>query len=83
MRNKGKYRKEKKILIRVDRNEKEMAEEISHSEGKNTSEFFRGMLNEYSGIKQLDLMLKLTDNNRKLVKELKDVLAMAKRKGRG
>lgn len=44
---KGKMRKTKKILIRVDVNDKTMAEELSKAAGKNTSEFFRMLLNEY------------------------------------
>jgi hypothetical protein len=78
-----KMRKEDKILIRVDPLEKELAEEISHAEGKNTSQFFRDLLHDYKGTKQLNLMIKLTNSNRQLVKELKDALALVKRKGRG
>jgi hypothetical protein len=83
MRKKGKYRKDKKILIRVDQIEKELAEELSQTEGKNTSEFFRSILHEYNGNKQLELQLKLTEKNRALARELKEALVMAKRKGRG
>jgi len=47
MREKGKKKKEKKILIRVNREEKKDAEEFAKKEGKNVSEFFRGLLEEY------------------------------------
>ncbi|MCE5300157.1 MAG: ribbon-helix-helix protein, CopG family [Spirochaetia bacterium] len=46
MREKGKNKKTKKILIRVSREEKALAEELSRKEGKNTSEFFRDILRD-------------------------------------
>lgn len=54
MREKGKNRKEKKILIRVSKDEKNLAEELSKREGKNTSEFFRFLIKEYSEKQRLD-----------------------------
>jgi uncharacterized protein (DUF1778 family) len=44
---KGKARKTKKILIRVNNDDKALAEKLSKAEGKNTSEFFRGLLHEH------------------------------------
>ena len=46
MRQKGKYKKDKKILIRVDKTEKALAEKLSKAEGMNTSQFFRGLLHD-------------------------------------
>ena len=48
MREKGRNRKEKKILIRVSKDEKNLAEELSKKDGKNTSEFFRHLIKEHA-----------------------------------
>lgn len=45
-REKGRSRKEVKILMRVSREEKKLAEKLSKAEGMNTSEFFRTLLKE-------------------------------------
>jgi hypothetical protein len=45
-REKGKLRKEKKILIRVNKVEKEHAEKQSKTHGENTSQYFRRLLRE-------------------------------------
>ena len=44
---KGKARKTKKILIRVNKEEKALAEKLSKAEGKNTSQFFRGLMKDH------------------------------------
>jgi uncharacterized protein (DUF1778 family) len=59
MREKGRNRKEKKILIRVSKEEKDLAEMLSKKEGKNTSEFFRSLIKDHSDMKALDKHLQL------------------------
>ena len=61
MREKGKMRKEKKILIRVNKDEKRMAEELSRKEGKNTSEFFRDLLKDHRESKLLEVHLNIVE----------------------
>ena len=79
MREKGKMKKEKKILIRVNKEEKALSEKLSKEEGKNTSEFFRDMLKEKQTIKDLmPLFQKIVDQNERLIKyitqkELKEI----------
>ncbi len=46
MREKGKFKKDKKILIRVDKTEKALSEKLSKAAGMNTSQFFRGLLRD-------------------------------------
>jgi len=79
MREKGKMKKEKKILIRVNKEEKALSEKLSKEEGKNTSEFFRDILKEKQTIKDLmPLFQKIIDQNERLIKyitqkELKEI----------
>lgn len=47
MKEKGKMRKSKKILIRVNLYEKMAAENLSKEKGMNVSEFFRRLLEDY------------------------------------
>ena len=54
MREKGRNRKEKKILIRVSKDEKNLAEELSRKDGKNTSEFFRYLIKEHAEKQRLE-----------------------------
>lgn len=61
MREKGRMRKESKILIRVNKDEKRMAEELSKKEGKNTSEFFRDLLKQHKEKKLLELHLNIVE----------------------
>ncbi len=69
MREKGKLRKEKKILIRVNKEEKALADELSSKEGKNTSEFFRGLLKEKKTVNDLmPLFNKIVAQNERLIK---------------
>jgi len=68
MREKGK-KKEKKILIRVSKDEKMLAEKLSKTEGKNTSEFFRELLKEKKTVKGFILLFqKIVNQNEKLIK---------------
>ena len=59
MREKGRNRKEKKILIRVSKDEKNLAEELSKKDGKNTSEFFRYLIKEHAEKERLDKHLEI------------------------
>lgn len=80
MREKGKKRKEKKILIRVNTDEKRDAEQLSKAEGKNTSEFFRYLLDKYKKEKLLDKHNEVIKRYQKILTELKEVLKCAKKK---
>ena len=46
MREKGRRAKIRKIIIRVNQDEKQLAEELSHKAGMSTSEYIRGLLRE-------------------------------------
>jgi uncharacterized protein (DUF1778 family) len=82
MREKGMKGRKTGIMIRVNSDEKAMANRISHLEGKNMSQFFRDYLHEYHGNHQLNLLIKLTDESRRLLKEYKNVLGRATKKGK-
>jgi hypothetical protein len=77
MREKGKNRKEKKILIRVSRDEKNLAEELSKKDGKNTSEFFRYLIKEHAEKqrmeKHLDIINRYEELLQKYAKLLEDI----------
>lgn len=85
MREKGKMRKEKKILIRVNKDEKALAETLSRAEGKNTSEFFRTLLAEREHMNGLNpiktgldnLLWKITQAENRLTVILKKLEAKA------
>ncbi|MCX8093906.1 MAG: DUF6290 family protein [Candidatus Goldbacteria bacterium] len=55
MRRKAKIRKDKQILIRVNNEEKQMAESLSAKEGMNVSQFFRKLLWERKEKKKTDI----------------------------
>jgi hypothetical protein len=80
MREKGKMRKEKKILIRVNTEEKKMAEELSRREGKNTSEFFRDLLKEHKENKLLEVHLAIVDKYESMLGNYRKLLEEHKRK---
>ena len=81
MREKGKKKKDKKILIRVNKEEKTLAEKLSREDGKNTSEFFRDMLKEKQTIKDLmPLFQKIVDQNERLIKYIAQKGLKEKRK---
>ena len=74
MREKGKNRKEKKILIRVSKEEKDMAEVLSKKEGKNTSEFFRSLIKDHSDMKALDRHIQLIKEYEETLSKYKQLL---------
>lgn len=80
MREKGRNRKEKKILIRVNRDEKKLAEELSKKEGKNTSEFFRSLLQEHRDKKLLDMRLSIVKKYENMLSKYRGLLADYKKK---
>jgi len=75
MREKGKKKKEKKILIRVNREEKQLAEDLSRKEGKNTSEFFRSLLREHRDKKLLEVHLGIVNKYENMLKKYRALLA--------
>jgi hypothetical protein len=80
MREKGRLRKEKKILIRVNRDEKRMAEELSRKEGKNTSEFFRDLLKEHRENKLLEVHLNIVEKYENMLGKYRSLLEEQKKK---
>ena len=80
MREKGKFRKEKKILIRVNEQEKKTAEEMAQSEGKNTSEFFRDLLDEHRQKKFMDVHMTIVEKYENLLEKYRQLLAECRRK---
>ena len=80
MREKGRMRKEKKILIRVNSDEKKMAEELSRREGKNTSEFFRDLLKEHRESKLLEVHLNIVEKYESMLDKYRTLLEEQKKK---
>jgi uncharacterized protein (DUF1778 family) len=74
MREKGKKRKEEKILIRVNKEEKKLAEELSKREGKNTSEFFRGLLADHKEKNLLETHIQIIEQYSQLLEKFKKLL---------
>jgi hypothetical protein len=74
MREKGKMKKEKKILIRVNRDEKKQAEVLARQEGKNTSEFFRSLLKEHSDRKMLEVHLNIVEKYEDVLDKYRELL---------
>jgi uncharacterized protein (DUF1778 family) len=74
MREKGKMKKEKKILIRVNRDEKKQAEVLAKQEGKNTSEFFRSLLKEHSEKKMLEVHLNIVGKYEDVLGKYRELL---------
>ena len=79
MREKGRNRKEKKILIRVSKDEKNMAEELSKKEGKNTSEFFRYLIKEHAEKKRTEQHLDIIEKYEDLLTKYTKLLAASKK----
>jgi hypothetical protein len=74
MREKGKMKKEKKILIRVNKDEKKQAEMLAQKEGKNTSEFFRSLLREHSDTKMLEVHLNIVEKYESVLGKYRELL---------
>ena len=83
MREKGKNKKEKKILIRVNRDEKALAEDLSKKEGKNVSEFFRDLLKDHRDQKLLEVHLGIVQKYEKMLTNYRELLAKHKHKKSG
>lgn len=81
MREKGRNRKEKKILIRVSKDEKDLAEQLSRKEGKNTSEFFRSMINMHAETKTLDKHMKIIEEYESTLQKYRQLLEEMAKKG--
>lgn len=80
MREKGKMKKEKKILIRVNKDEKKQAEQLAQKEGKNTSEFFRSLLREHGDKKMLEVHLNIVDKYENVLEKYRDLLTKFNKK---
>lgn len=74
MRRKEKNRKDKQILIRVNNEEKQMAETLSKKEGMNTSEFFRSLLWKYEEQKKLDIHLAIVEKYEQMLEKYRKLL---------
>ena len=83
MREKGKKKKEKKILIRVNRDEKALAENLSQKEGKNVSEFFRDLLKDHRDQKLLEVHLGIVQTYEKMLTNYRELLSKHKHKKSG
>jgi hypothetical protein len=86
MREKGRFKKVKKILIRVNPEERDYAFSAAKKEGKNTSELFRELLKNHEEDKIHKLILRIGKRNEKLFKEYRSMLGVLlkiKRKGKG
>jgi antitoxin component of RelBE/YafQ-DinJ toxin-antitoxin module len=83
MREKGKHIKTSKILIRVNKEEKKAAEELSVKAGMNTSEYIRGLLREAKMSDQLSFHLKILEKYQKTLAKFRTLLnaTVKKRKG--
>jgi len=79
MRRKGKNRKDRQILIRVDNREKQMAEALSKKEGMNTSEFFRSLLWKQKEQKKLDVHLSILEKYEQMLEKLRKLLTEYKK----
>ncbi len=83
MRKKGKAAKIKKIIIRVNAEEKTAAEELSKKSGMSTSEYIRNMLYEAKMIDRLSLHLKIVEKYEKILADLRALLKSAAGRRRG
>ena len=83
MREKGQNRKEQKIIIRVNRNEKQTAEELSEKAGMSTSEYIRNLLREAKENEHLNLHLKIAEKYEKQLAELRDIIRVVKNINKG
>lgn len=68
---KGKLRKGKIILIRVNEQEKRETEEMAKSKKKNTSEFYRSLIEEQRHKKFMDFHLKIVERYENMLEKYK------------
>ena len=80
---KKKDRRIKKILIRVSRAEKKLAEKVASQHGENTSEFFRRLIQEEKDRGKVDVLLRIVESQQQSLKEIKGLLAHVKTKAQG
>ena len=69
-----KLRKDRKILIRLNKTEKDYAVSAAGTENKNTSRFLRDLLYNYEEDKVAKLILRISDRNTKLFSGYKSVI---------
>jgi len=70
-----KFTREAKILVRVSRQEKQLANRISYEKNESVSVFIRRLLKEENEQKQMKTQLKLIDEQRALLKETNELLS--------
>jgi hypothetical protein len=73
-----KFTREAKILVRVSRQEKQLANRISYEKNESVSVFIRRLLKEENEQKQMKTQLKLIDEQRALLKETNELLSNAR-----
>ena len=78
-RRKSPNRKEKKILIRVNNEEKRMADESARKAGKNTSEFIRSLIREKEESKRLEVQVNIAEKYEKVLGKYEELLKEFKR----
>lgn len=75
--------KSAKILLRVSKSEKQQAENMATERGENTSQFFRNLLKEAGERKLLETHLIIAEQEKEVLKEMKEVLKLAKKRNKG
>lgn len=78
-RRKSPNRKEKKILIRVNDEEKQLADNAARKAGKNTSEFIRSLIREREESKKLEVHVNIAEKYEKMLDKYENLLKEFKR----
>jgi len=74
MKGKGRFRKNKMILIRVNEEEKKAAEDMAKEARKNTSEFFRSLLQEHRDSAYLDVHMRIAEKYQSMLEQYRQLL---------
>lgn len=75
--------KSSKILIRVSKAEKKQVESIATERGENVSQFYRRLLKEEGERKLLETHLIIAEQEKEVLKQMKEVLELAKNRNKG
>ena len=70
-------------MIRVNKDEKKLVEELSREVGMNVSEYIRNIINETKETEHLKLHLKIVEKYEKTLDEFRTLLNKTKRKSKG
>lgn len=73
-RRKSPNRKEKKILIRVNNEEKQLADQAARKAGKNTSEFIRSLIRKSEENKKLEVHVNIAEKYEKMLGKYEELL---------